>query len=343
MSERKRIILSIDGGGMRGLIPLRILEALESRLRQRGKDAPLHRYIDLIAGTSTGGLIAAGLAAPKPEARAGSPAADVASLRCFFEVDAREIFARQHPLKRMLSGPFGFFDEKYDERLLEKALKSLFGWTSLASSMTRVLLPVYDIGAMRPMFMSNGGAEQHASADDYYVWEAVRAAMATPALFEPARVENLVKGESQVAVDGSLFAANPVLNAYMEARANGWDAADIVVLSLGVGADRAQGHPFSSVVKWGAHEWMSSKHDQPLLSAVENGQSANMQEQARWMLGETASRYIRLDGSLPAGAEALDNTRPSNIIVLNGVADRIIRDHTTTLDEIADIMQERLD
>ena len=59
MARRKHFILAIDGGGIRGLIPLRILETLEARLRTHGKTAPLNRYFDLVAGVSTGGLIAA--------------------------------------------------------------------------------------------------------------------------------------------------------------------------------------------------------------------------------------------------------------------------------------------
>lgn len=52
---------------------------------------------------------------------------------------------------------------------------------------------------------------------------------------------------------------------------------------------------------------------------------------------------IRLDGELPSGAEAIDNARPANIIELNGVADRIMRDNTVLLDELAAEMSERTD
>ncbi|MEO1113551.1 MAG: patatin-like phospholipase family protein, partial [Pseudomonadota bacterium] len=92
MTQKKRFILSIDGGGVRGLIPLRVLESLEARLSQRGVTKPFHQMFDLMAGTSTGGLITAGLSAPRPGGNAGEAAATIAELRAFYEREARDIF-----------------------------------------------------------------------------------------------------------------------------------------------------------------------------------------------------------------------------------------------------------
>ena len=62
MNEKFKI-LSIDGGGMRGIIPAKILCELEEELQRReGPEARLCDYFDLICGTSTGGIIAIGLA-----------------------------------------------------------------------------------------------------------------------------------------------------------------------------------------------------------------------------------------------------------------------------------------
>ncbi|MCR5761616.1 MAG: patatin-like phospholipase family protein, partial [Sphaerochaetaceae bacterium] len=56
--EKERFVLCIDGGGMRGIIPVVVLQNLEKLLRERGVNKPLSQCFDLIAGTSTGGLIA---------------------------------------------------------------------------------------------------------------------------------------------------------------------------------------------------------------------------------------------------------------------------------------------
>lgn len=343
MEARKHFILAIDGGGVRGLIPLRILETIESRLKARGKAEPLHRYFDLIAATSSGGIIAAGLAAPRPDDMSGAPAATIDELRKFFEVDAREVFARPGLLTKLVSNPLGLFDERYDERPLERILKERLGWTSLASALTGIVLTAYDIGARKATFMTNGRNRDGEPEDDYYFWQAVRATTAAPTYFEPARVENLTTGKEEVLVDGGVFMSNPVIAAYIEARKLGWEPKDIVILSLGTGQRIERGYSFREASGWGSLGWLSPRNDLPLLSILMHGQATTADYQAEWLFSEFGEvDYIRLDGVIPKSAAALDNARPGNIIELNGVADRSIRDNTLLLDSIADRLVERI-
>lgn len=62
---KKFFILSIDGGGIRGLIPLYALEYVHSVIDRQLPNTPIHQHFDLIAGTSTGGIIAAALCCPR--------------------------------------------------------------------------------------------------------------------------------------------------------------------------------------------------------------------------------------------------------------------------------------
>ncbi|GGE89709.1 patatin-like phospholipase family protein [Stappia taiwanensis] len=344
MTGRKHFILAIDGGGVRGLVPLRVLESLETRMRARGKSGPLHRYFDLMAGTSTGGLIVAGLSAPKPDDMSGAPAATVEELRGFFEVEAREVFHRRRLLERLVTNPLTLFDQRYDERPLEGLLKARFGWTSIASALTHVVLTAYDMEAREAVFMTNGRQSDGSRPDDFYFWQAVRATTAAPVYFEPAKVENLTRGTDQVLVDGGVFLNNPVLAAYVEGRKLGWRPEDMVILSLGTGARRHRGYSYEEAAGWGALGWLSPANDTPLLSVLSHGQATTAAYQADWLLPEAGvGEVIRLDGELPRAAEAIDNTRPGNIIELNGVADRIIRDNTELLDRLAGEISERSD
>ncbi len=86
-------ILSIDGGGIRGLIPALVLLELENRLGAAGKDRQLYKHFDLIAGTSTGGIIAAGLTAPNP-ANKTQAAMDAAGIVSLYRDEGDEIFSR---------------------------------------------------------------------------------------------------------------------------------------------------------------------------------------------------------------------------------------------------------
>ncbi|MBO6754839.1 MAG: patatin-like phospholipase family protein [Roseibium sp.] len=345
MTRTKKFILSIDGGGVRGLIPLRILESIESRLAHRGVNAPMHACFDLMCGTSTGGLIAAGLSAPKPGGEKGEAAATLAELRMFYERDARDIFVNSigKRLSRMITNPFGLFDESYDARPLEKILKDRFGWTSMASGLTRLVLTAYDIETRAAVFMTNGMQHNGSQPDDYYFWQAVRATTAAPAYFEPAKVENLSRKRDEALIDGGVFMNDPAIAAYLEARKLGWASEDIVLLSLGTGRAPERPFPYAEATGWGALGWMQPSKGVPILSIFSDGQAQTASYQAEHLFNEMdGARYIRLNGTIPADAEAMDNARPGNIIALNGAADRIIRDQTTVLDAFVDLLIDKL-
>ncbi len=341
MSSKKKIILSIDGGGVRGLIPLRILESLESRMAHRGVMLPMHKCFDLMCGTSTGGLIAAALAAPKPGGERGEAAATLSELRDFYERDARDIFTHsaRHRLARLVTNPFGLFDETYDARPLEKILKEKFGWTAMSSALTRLVLTAYDIERRKAVFMTNGLEHNGARPDDYPFWQAVRATTAAPSYFEPARVENLTQSRNEALIDGGVFMNHPAMAAYIEARKLGWEAKDIVIISLGTGHAPEMAFPYQEAIGWGALGWMQPSKGVPILSIFSDGQSQTANYQAECLFTELGeARYIRIDGQIDSASEAFDNARPRNMIALNGAADRIIRDQTVLLDELAEML-----
>ncbi|MHA7774918.1 patatin-like phospholipase family protein [Roseibium sp. M-1] len=345
MAQKKRFILSIDGGGVRGLIPVRLLETLESRLSQRGVTTPFYKIFDLMAGTSSGGLTAAGLSAPRPGGSAHEAAATIAELRTFFERESREIFKPSITgrLARAVTNPLGLFDESYDARPLEKLLKERFGWTSMASGQTKLVLTAYDIEQRKAVFMTNGLEENGSRPDDYYFWQAVRATTALPAYFEPARVENLTRRREEALIDGGVFMKNPTIPSYLEALKLGWQEDEIVILSLGTG--RAQGRPFpyKDAVGWGALGWMQMSKGVPLLSILADGQVQTADYAAEHLFAALPNvTYHRLEADLPADAEDPDNARPGNIIALNGAADRVIRDNTVFLDAFADMLTAHL-
>jgi patatin-like phospholipase/acyl hydrolase len=346
MARTKRYILSIDGGGVRGLIPLRILEAIESRLAQRGVNAPMHQVFDLMAGTSTGGLIAAGLCAPRPGGTTGEAAATISELRTFYEREARDIFTHSinARLTRAITNPLGLFDETYDARPLEKLLKERFGWTSMASGLTKLVLTAYDIEQRKAVFMTNGLEENGSRPDDYYFWQAVRATTAAPSFFEPARVENLSRKQDEALVDGGVFMNDPAIAAFLEARKLGWDNEEIVIISLGTGRAKERSFPYKEAKGWGALGWMQPSKGVPILSIFSDGQSQTAAYQAKHLFAELPKvTYHRFEAALTPDAEDMDNARPSNIIALNGAADRVIRDKTVLLDELADLLKAHVE
>ena len=128
-------ILSIDGGGIRGLIPAVVLERLERLLQADSPGATLASSFDLISGTSTGGLIALGLTTPDAD---GGPALDPAAMIDLYSgPEAQEIFER--PALERLPG-IGKVSELLDPRYgldgLRKALEARFGDRRISEALT---------------------------------------------------------------------------------------------------------------------------------------------------------------------------------------------------------------
>ena len=112
-------ILAIDGGGIRGLIPALVLAELERRTGRR-----MAQIVDLIAGTSTGAIIACALA--KPEPLAAAAIADI------YVQDGPRIFDRS--LLKVITSVDGYLDERYDDAGLVASLRRHLGGARLADA-----------------------------------------------------------------------------------------------------------------------------------------------------------------------------------------------------------------
>src|ERR671919_2369579 len=124
-------VLSIDGGGIRGLIPALVLADIERRAGRRVSD-----LFDLIAGTSTGGIIACAVCAPDP-----MRAEEVAAI---YEEEGPAIFDRS--VWQRIRSAEGLLDEKYDSGPLDRALERFLADKRLAESKPDLLVPAYNMG-----------------------------------------------------------------------------------------------------------------------------------------------------------------------------------------------------
>ncbi|MBA3509431.1 MAG: patatin-like phospholipase family protein [Thermoleophilaceae bacterium] len=165
MAERIRV-LSIDGGGIRGIIPALVLAELE---RRAGR--PVADLFDLVAGTSTGGILALALAQP---GRDGRPARTAEELVELYETEGPRIFARD--LLQRIRSVEGLADERYSAEGLDRALKRYLGDTRLPDALTPVLVTAYDTAAREAVLLSRD--------DDLAMRDAARATAAAPTYFE---------------------------------------------------------------------------------------------------------------------------------------------------------------
>ena len=294
-------ILSIDGGGIRGIIPATVLAEVE---RRTGR--PIAALFDLIAGTSTGGIIALALTAPGPGGGPRLSAADVVGL--YLEEGPR-IFSRS-VLRTVLSVD-GLLDERYSDAGLEAALRRYLGDAMLADAITPVLVTAYALEERRPFFFKSRRAEAR-PARDYPMRVVARATSAAPTYFEPEAVPS-DRGGTVGLVDGGVCAVNPAMSAYAEVRRDG--AQISLVASLGTG-QQTRPIPTARARRWGELAWA-----RPLIDAVFDGMSDVVDYQLSQLL--PAERYFRLQVELAARDE-LDDASPSNLRALQDDARRLL-------------------
>jgi predicted acylesterase/phospholipase RssA len=240
-------ILALDGGGLKGIVTLGYLAKIEGLLKARhGGDNKfrLAHYFDLIAGTSTGAIIAAAL----------SQGMTVAEVTEYYFTMGNEVFSRNWFRK-------GLFRARYDDEKLSKLLKEVFGAdTSLGdeSLLTGLLVMTkrLDTGSPWPLGNNPKGAYYGPSSDggrignaDYPLWQVVRASTAAPAFFDPESLTITREDTRKGAISGSFVDGgvspfnNPALQAVMYSALDGyrvnWSTGSDKMLVVSVGTGKA--------------------------------------------------------------------------------------------------------
>ena len=303
-----RKILSIDGGGIRGIIPSLVLDYLE---RESGKS--VSELFDLCVGTSSGGIIALGLSQADQVGKAKYSALDLAE---FFGVSGDKIF--QRTVWRNIRSAGGVLDELYSARPLEAALRKYFSDTRLGETLGSTMVPSYDIENRRTVFLKSW----HPDHEAIKCRDAARATSAAPTFFEPALIN--VDGDQRALIDGGVFVNSPVVCAYAEGLKLFPDE-PLMVVSLGTG-QLVRPIPYESAKDWGQAGWVM-----PLLDCMFDGATKAANHQMQMFLGD---RYIRLQVTLDEANDDMDDASDSNIANLKHIAQRLIRENQSTLDRI---------
>jgi patatin-like phospholipase/acyl hydrolase len=292
VAERVRI-LSIDGGGIRGIIPALVLVELEKRAGKR-----TFELFDLIAGTSTGGILACALSAPDP-----LPASQLVGL---YRERGPDIFDRS--LAQRIRSADGLLDEKYDSKGLDDALEAFLSDKRLSEAKPDLIVPSYDTNSPAPYFFKTSKARD-AAEDDFPLSTVARGSSAAPTYFEA-----LHAGDKSL-VDGGVFAVNPGMCALAEVL-RFKPGADVVLLSLGTG-QRTTRRPWSEVKDWGLVEWA-----RPILEVVFDGISDAVDYQLTQVLPDDS--YWRLQIELEGASDHLDDAGEQNIAALEERAAALI-------------------
>jgi predicted acylesterase/phospholipase RssA len=317
-------ILSIDGGGIRGIIPCTILKFIEE---QTGN--PISSMFNIIAGTSTGGIISLGLTKPD-ENELPKFSAD-AMLKLYLD-HGQEIFPpRSKDILSRISG--ALFDKPYDSTGIETLLNDYFGDCKLKDALTNVLITTYELGAGKPFYFSSRLAQNN-EAENILYREVARSTSAAPTYFKPSVVPSA--DGNYAFVDGGIFANNPAILAYCEARelwkaknkpqvlkapddSKGFDAvvaaddSDLPFFMLSVGTAYTRSNiKVADVDKWRNANWL-----QPMLTDVFSRSVAESTDYTMQFLlppyTDGTQRYVRMNMEIADADAGMDNVTNENM------------------------------
>lgn len=346
----KRRILSIDGGGIRGIIPALILAQIEQKT---GKQ--IHELFDLIAGTSTGGILALGLTKPSATnpTQAAYSAQDLADL---YKNRGAEIFHESRLEK--LTPIDDILRPKYSSKGREQVLADQFGDTPITAALTEVFLASYEIEYRSPVFFTNRLEKEKTEGRSFRrlcqgisMHQATMATSAAPTYFQPYVIPThhtfadnpmpaLAGKKNYTLIDGGVFANNPTTLALIEARASyqqetgeSLSLNDILVVSLGTGA-LTRVYTYEKAQHWGLVGWL-----QPLINIVLDGTSEVITAQLDQLL--EPSHYYRFQGylDLNKGNDEIDKVNPENIAELESLVQDILAQEA---DRLTDLCQTLL-
>ena len=312
-------ILSIDGGGIRGILPGVILTRLEEKLQKQSEDesARIADFFDLLAGTSTGGILSLAYLVRDPNNKEKPLLSAKDAVNLYLD-RGDEIFDVN--LWQKLKSGFGVTDEKYSADELEEALEDTFQDIMLRDLLKPCIISSYDIRNAKPHFF-----KQHKSRDNkifnFKVKDVARATSAAPTYFEAARIKNEL-GTPYALVDGGLFANNPTMVAYSEARTMKFPdkidfptAKDMLIVSIGTGS-QSQSYSYKKVKDWGLVNWVK-----PIIEIMMSGNSSATHYHLTQIFDTLKKQYDkgcyhRLEPEVISADSQMDNASVENLKLL---------------------------
>lgn len=272
--ERSFKILSIDGGGIKGLLPATILAHLEEAL---GSGVRLRDRFDMISGTSTGGIIALGLGH-------GKPAAEIRDLYLHRGGDIfKSLPGILHRIGRTVGLAKQLFYVRHDASVLQRELENVLGSSVIGDSTVRLVIPTFDQNAEPNVIKT----PHH--PDFRRDWSQKMTGVARATSAAPTYLGGYVS-EGRYYWDGGLFANNPVMMAVVDALSC-YDlcSRQIQILSLGCAGGKPKLE--KKHLKAGLWDW---KHATSVAAAL---QSHDALGQAGLLIGR--DHLLRIDSELP--------------------------------------------
>lgn len=348
-------ILSIDGGGIRGIVAACILKEIERRTKKH-----MYQLVDLIAGTSTGGIIALGLTAPHREEK-NKPLFTADEILEFYKKNGEKIFSQsskkrqqiqylpylvyyalascyffsarlERPtmitlaslvageLSGVMKNSLDLLLDRYSREPLENLIKHTFGTTTLNKAMTNVLITAYDVSGAAVGSISY--TRDHNSS--HHMYDVALGTSAAPTYFPAFRYED------KLLIDGGVYANNPALEAYLYAKSQKRSDEEIIIISIGTGQEvnPYRVSPFVANREYGGLFLVKNLID--ILM-----KTSHVDKQMKDLLGD--EKYWRLQVNLERSIE-LDSISPEEITYLIDQSEKFIRKNDGNINRICELL-----
>lgn len=358
-------ILSIDGGGIRGIIPLKVLEYIEQYTKKK-----IHELFHVIGGTSTGGIIALGLVSKIPKEKRIYQAEELLKFYTTQE-DVKRIFKRKgiwqpgneedidkdSPLEETrkadeLLGRPGGIEPSYESHSIEKYLQEKLGSDTKMSELQPkpdVSVFSYDIQNDCPYYFNSKKAREN-PIDDYCVWQAGRATSAAPTFFPAAKFSS--EPNLPLFVDGGVYINNPALALLIQAKDLYPDEQNFLLVSLGTGSLKVSRAYLENA---GAIPWLAgnlvNKHPAgALLEVMMKGASETIHRQLQELVSGNSNsglkipslnRYERYQKELQENI-AMDDTSRKTITKLVKFGEALVNEKKNELNELCNALLEEI-
>lgn len=295
-AKRNFRILSIDGGGIRGVVPLQVIRYIESVTNQE-----IHKSFDLIAGTSTGGILSSALALQDTQnIEANKRKYSIDELERIYRERGKEIFPiPSNLLKKGYIHLRKWLKPQFDPSNLNRVLSDYFGNHRITSCLKPIFIASYDIHRNRPMIFTFREASMMPDRNATLI-EISRATSAAPTYF-PTYSLNFAS-ERITCIDGGIYMNNPSLGALVEVLGNPdykhyrlddkpVKLENISILSIGTGYSNSL-IDSNRAKNWGRLKWIK-----PVIELSTNGpvKVTHIQLETIFKSFNLDNNYMRID------------------------------------------------
>ncbi len=281
-----KTIISVDGGGIKGIVAITILQAIQNKLPK-----PIHEYVDCFAGTSTGGLIASGLTIPDEE---GKPLYTTDDIVEIYQTLGPDVFNRSfwHKVKTL----WGLISPKFPLDGLEKVSNDKFGDVKLKDALSHVIVATYDLATRRPVVFDSSNPE----LNDISFKDVCMGTASVPTMFPS------VKSGKYNLIDGGIFAVSPALCALAICKQKHPNES-FMVISIGNG-DYNESLSHKKTSGWGLLQWGSTA-----VGVILDGIGDSVDQQTKVFSTHGDGKYYRLQFKIPKELSAMDNPSEENV------------------------------